>query len=597
MSAIRLLDNFNYLHKLGVHKTLQFLFCVIFPSLAFSHTNSIGFQATNSSAMSCATGSGSNCVNIEVFMGTYHNNVDAEGHAALFIQNGDGTESQVLGQSAPGGSRINFTLSHSLLAELPNFDGSNYWDSSSDAFKKLASQFELGTNYFFADGSNKSLTTAPTNPKVNWGSFPYIWGHQSAILNDVGAGIYRLDYDAGTPEAKADLSFDWYALPGISEAFFRVQSDGTVSIVMNPERFFEFASFSAFNSLDNAAVALEGVRPVVRTTATDVGKFFEELYNMPISNFYQTMRVISGDIHGQVNRNVLHNLTNHTSSSLNQFIRNQSNDEIWFLVNEISASSPTTSDKLGNTVDGSEISIGRNWISDDENFFGFSASFDERELLSISGKADITTYYADFYFGRRLKKFETNSLIGLSNSNIETDRKVLLDSMANAHGSNYNYHSLTAKSEVAKRYSLKDNISLKSSAGISYQLNKVNNFQETGNSVSRLNGLEEKLEQQQISVAQEIAFKKDTFGFQSHLSFLGAAHKQIMNSVEKEGRTLSLHDAHWEVGVPFDNQIALQTEVNLNVRLTESIDLNAGVAKHLSSINESKVTFSLSGSF
>lgn len=597
MSAIRLLDNFNYLHKLGVHKTLQFLFCVIFPSLAFSHTNSIGFQATNSSALSCATGSGSNCVNIEVFMGTYHNNVDAEGHAALFIQNGDGTESQVLGQSAPGGSRINFTLSHSLLAELPNFDGSNYWDSSSDAFKKLASQFELGTNYFFADGSNKSLTTAPTNPKVNWGSFPYIWGHQSAILNDVGAGIYRLDYDAGTPEAKADLSFDWYALPGISEAFFRVQSDGTVSIVMNPERFFEFASFSAFNSLDNAAVALEGVRPVVRTTATDVGKFFEELYNMPISNFYQTMRVISGDIHGQVNRNVLHNLTNHTSSSLNQFIRNQSNDEIWFLVNEISASSPTTSDKLGNTVDGSELSIGRNWISDDENFFGFSASFDERELSSVSGKADITTYYADFYFGKRLKKFETNSLIGLSNSNIETDRKVLLDSMANAHGSNYNYHSLIAKSEVAKRYSLKDSISLKSSAGVSYQLNKVNNFQETGNSVSRLNGLEEKLEQQQISVAQEIAFKQDAFGFQSHLSFLGAAHKQIMNSVEKEGRTLSLHDAHWEVGVPFDNQIALQTEVNLNVRLTESIDLNAGVAKHLSSINESKVTFSLSGSF
>ena len=144
-------------------------------SSANSHTNSIGFQATNSSAISCSTGAGSNCVNIEVFMGTYHRSTDpfdyvpAEGHAALFIQNGDGTENQVLGQSAPGGTRINFSTSHSLVTELPNFDGSNYWDVNSEAHRKLKQYFLLGTNYFFADGSNKALTSGPTNPTVNGG--------------------------------------------------------------------------------------------------------------------------------------------------------------------------------------------------------------------------------------------------------------------------------------------------------------------------------------------------------------------------------------------------------------------------------------------
>ena len=119
-----------------------FVVSLIWYSSANSHTNSIGFQATNSSAISCSTGAGPNCVNIEVFMGTYHRSTDpfdyvpAEGHAALFIQNGDGTENQVLGQSAPGGTRINFSTSHSLVTELPNFDGSNYWDVNSEAHRK-----------------------------------------------------------------------------------------------------------------------------------------------------------------------------------------------------------------------------------------------------------------------------------------------------------------------------------------------------------------------------------------------------------------------------------------------------------------------------
>ena len=149
-------------HKFSISIKLCLILC---SNSATAHTNSIGFQTSASSAVTCAAGAGANCVNIEVFMGTYHDSSAAEGHAALFLQNGDGTESQVLGQSAPGGVRINFTSSHSLVSELPNFDGSNYWDVGSEDYQKLATQFELGTNYFFANGSNPSLTSTPSNPK------------------------------------------------------------------------------------------------------------------------------------------------------------------------------------------------------------------------------------------------------------------------------------------------------------------------------------------------------------------------------------------------------------------------------------------------
>lgn len=588
------------MHVLFFRKVYTATFALIFlisSNLTFAHTNSIGFQSSSSSAASCSVGSGSTCVNIEVFMGTYHNNSPAEGHAALFLQNGDGTENQVLGQSAPGGTRINFSLTHSLLSELPNFDGSNYWDSSSVAFNKLATEFDLGTNYYFADGSNKALNAGPTNPNLNWGSFPFIYGHQSAVFSDVGAGIYRLDYDTGSPDGKADLSFDWYALPGISEAFFRVQNDGTVSIVMNPERFYEFASFSNVASVDNAAKALDDVRPTIRTTSTNVGAFFEELYKMPLSSFYETMKVISGDIHGQVNKKILGDLADNSNDNLNQLVRNQDNDNIWVFVDETSSSSPKTSKNIGNSVDGSGVVVGKNWQGENENFFGVSLSFDEKKLSSISGQSEISTSASNIYYGKQFDSFEVNTLASLSNSNIETTRTVNLESTSNTHLSEYDYLSFAARTEIAKRLRLDKKIELKSSVGLSYQITKAEKFAESGSNLTKLQGAQEKLDQQQLSIRQELTIQDNYLGYENRFHFIAGAHKQLMNSVGGEGRTLSMHDSNWEVGIPFDEQLILETEAIMNIKLNSLLELNAGVKKLLSSSNSNKINFSLSGAF
>lgn len=564
---------------------------------AFAHTNSIGFQSSNSSAASCTVGSGSNCVNIEVFMGTYHRNSAAEGHAALFLQNGDGTEGQVLGQSAPGGSRINFTLSHSLLSELPNFDGSNYWDSGSQAFKNLSREFELGSNYYFADGSNKSLTSTPSNPDLTWGSFPYIFGHQSATFNDVGAGIYRLDYDAGSPEGKADLSFDWYALPGISEAFFRVKGDGTVSIVMNPERFLEFASFSRADSLNNAALALNDVRPSIRTTATEVGAFFEEIYSMPIKTFHQNMKSISGDIHGQVHYTLLSDLGLNSSIEMNNFSINKENKETWFYVNELSSSQIEVAQSVGNTVSGTAVSIGRNWQAGDDDFPGVSISFAEQKLIAPSGVAKVTSSNLNLFYSKTFKEYEINNILTASVSNVETNRKVVFDTSTNFHTANYDYKSISAKSELSKSLKLAETIEMTTALGYAHQLSVTDDFSENGKAISKLAGQQEKSELQGVFVGQEVAIKPKSPGLDIEFSLGAVAHKQILNSAGREARTVSLHEANWEVGSPFREKLTLETEARLSLVLNEMLKINVGGMKRFSSSKTKRATFSISAKF
>lgn len=587
-------------NRFGCHKFLIAIkLCLVFYSNSVTaHTNSIGFQTSASSAASCAVGAGANCVNIEVFMGTYHRNAPAEGHAALFLQNGDGTESQVLGQSAPSGVRISFTTSHSLLSELPNYDGSNYWDVGSEAYQKLASQFELGTNYFFANGSEESLTSTPSNPQffANY-SFPSIVGHQSATFNDVGSGIFRLDYDAGAPQAKSSLSFNWSALPGISEAFFRVQADGTVSIVMNPEKFLEFAQFSGANSLNNAALALNNIRPSIRTTATEVGAFFEEIYKMPVETFYQNMKSISGDIHGQVHYTLLSDLGLNSSIEMNNFLLNKDNKETWFYVSDLSSNQIEEDQNVGNTVSGTAASIGRNWQFGDDDFSGVSISFTEQKLTAPSGVAKMNSTNLNLFYSKTFKEFEINNILTASVSNVETSRKVVFDTTTNLHTANYDYQSIFVKSEVSKPIKLAETLETTTAVGYAHQLSVTDDFSENGETISKLFGQQESSELQGVYVGQEVAIKPRSPELDIELSLGATAHQQILNSPGREARTVSFHEANWEVGSPFRERLIVETEARLSLVLNEVLKINVGGMKRFSSSKTKRAMFSVSAKF
>lgn len=201
--------------------------CAFLPAQLSAHTNSVGYLISSSSTTSCVNDSGqSTCYDVEVFFGTWHGGTtSAEGDLAIFEVSG-GTETQVIGQSATGGSQVAFSMNHSKTATIPNPSGGsnpNYSATGTTAYTNLQSVFTLGTNYFFHDDSANTLVAAP-NGNVN-----DVWAHQSAVAVGLGLGTYRVDYDA----ASIGMTATWDPQPAIATATFTIGSGGTLTVQGN----------------------------------------------------------------------------------------------------------------------------------------------------------------------------------------------------------------------------------------------------------------------------------------------------------------------------------------------------------------------------
>ena len=207
-------------------------FMIALSSSAYAHTNSVGFLLSGTQASgTCVAGvtTAVNCVNVEVFFGSWHSEaIPARGDLALWFDNGDGTETQVIGQStaAPGSNiQVPFSLSHSLISTLPNYTigGSpvlNYGDKTSSAYTSLSSSFSLGSNYFW--GGATGLVGDPANATMSSNTYK----HQSAVANGLGAGTYRVAYEATTQPRSAD----WQPTTHIQSATFTITQGGSVVV-------------------------------------------------------------------------------------------------------------------------------------------------------------------------------------------------------------------------------------------------------------------------------------------------------------------------------------------------------------------------------
>lgn len=182
-------------------------------TFAYAHTNTVGFILTsNPSAPSCVAGAGASCYNVEVFYGSWHASfLTAEGDLAVFQKNADGTETQVIGQTAMGGTQTPFTIS-------PLFDTSGNTDYNTAA--SLPSQFVGGQNYFWTDGT-QALVADPALAGDD------TWSHQSATAVALGEGTYRIDYDQAT---KFGLTATWQAIPGVGAATFTIGAGGNLAV-------------------------------------------------------------------------------------------------------------------------------------------------------------------------------------------------------------------------------------------------------------------------------------------------------------------------------------------------------------------------------
>lgn len=198
----------------------------LIPIAGFAHTNSVGFKISPSAVTTCVGGPATPCYDVEIFYGTWHAGViPAEGDLALWRQDNPG-ETQVVGQSAIGGSQIPFSSSHSLTGSIPNSSAVltyNYSAVPSADFSALAAAFSLGTDYFFHTGSG--LGSAPD------GSTNGLYGHQSAVAVGLAPGTYRIAYDAAT---SGSLTANWQPTSSIQTAIFTVTAGGGVVVPSAP---------------------------------------------------------------------------------------------------------------------------------------------------------------------------------------------------------------------------------------------------------------------------------------------------------------------------------------------------------------------------
>lgn len=193
------------------------------PFVASAHTNTVGFRISPSSVTSCVGGAGSTCFDVEVFYGSWHSGtLRAEGDLALFLQTSGG-ETQVIGQSAVGGTQTPFSMSHSLTSQIPNsVSGTtyNYSTVPSSDYTNLSGAFSLGTNYFFSNSGNV-LGGTPD------GSTNNLYSHQSAVGVGLGPGTYRIAYDAAT---SGSLSATWRPVSSVQTATFTITAGGGVVV-------------------------------------------------------------------------------------------------------------------------------------------------------------------------------------------------------------------------------------------------------------------------------------------------------------------------------------------------------------------------------
>ena len=580
------MELFNYSENLMLESRLTLLLLLtLLPVLQVqAHTNSVGFIVSNSAITPCVAGSGANCHDVEVFFGSWHNSVGgAEGDLAIFIQNSDGSETQVIGQSATGGVQVPFSLNHSLLASLPNFNGTNYWSHP----ELLSQYFSLGENYFFHNDVDGTLSATPDDALY----FEMLMGHQSAVAAGLGAGTYRVDYDLAT---KSGLSADWRAMPGIGNSRFRLLTDGRISVLIAPSQFTSFAKTSSFSSVDRMADALGAVRPTVRTSATTVGAMFEGLYNLDIEGFYQSVVPLSGQIHaislGDVSS---FNLRSH-EVYIEQLNASEDKDGYWTKSLGFRSVSQDNYETTGREQNSTEFHFGRNFMISATRKVGvFFGSGSDNIKAKSSGKSQITSFVTGLSYLENKKNWPSYASFSLGSHNIETSRIVPLYQKLNRHTDSRNLISAMVSGGVKRTIQTTENFKTTLDLGMKHLLLKKEKIRETG------------------SQETSLAYKEKTIHSTYLTARTGVEHNilyreaEILNSFsidmssplsKQPHQRLSLHGASWNT-FSAPNIVDLRFAFNSSVVFDGISTIQWFAEKSLSGIKDFKTGLEFKANF
>ena len=364
-----------------------------------------------------------------------------------------------------------------------------------------------------------------------------------------------------------------------------------VDLVLTPDDLGTFAEAYGIQNMVNAANALDTVRPAQGTNGTtDKDQFFNGLYGLTASQVAQALLQASGEIHAFA----LSDARDGWQSGVG-VVRSASQDadrNYWLDVSGYDLS--FDEDSIASSYDGvaRRLWIGTDVQQTETYALGVAVGVSNSDITTAAtGSAEVKTTSLALYMNGSQGAFEYDGILSVNRSEVDTTRTVglLTDPLTNTSSSNVRGAALSA--QVGYRYDI-ENSDLSSLVWLRGDVDttKADGFAEDGTTVTSLTVAEQTVRSTDISLGYTMSGGIKNGDQEGGTWSLGlGASKTINSGMPYAMRTISLHDATWEVSVPQSGEITRFASAGIDLPIGEDANvwLNVAASKRDGSLAKS----------
>jgi len=364
-----------------------------------------------------------------------------------------------------------------------------------------------------------------------------------------------------------------------------------VDLVLTPDDLGTFAEAYGIQNMVNAANALDTVRPAQGTNGTtDKDQFFNGLYGLTASQVAQALLQASGEIHAFA----LSDARDGWQSGVG-VVRSASQDadrNYWLDVSGYDLS--FDEDSIASSYDGvaRRLWIGTDVQQTETYALGVAVGVSNSDITTAAtGSAEVKTTSLALYMNGSQGAFEYDGILSVNRSEVDTTRTVglLTGPLTNTSSSNVRGAALSA--QVGYRYDI-ENSDLSSLVWLRGDVDttKADGFAEDGTTVTSLTVAEQTVRSTDISLGYTMSGGIKNGDQEGGTWSLGlGASKTINSGMPYAMRTISLHDATWEVSVPQSGEITRFASAGIDLPIGEDANvwLNVAASKRDGSLAKS----------
>jgi autotransporter-associated beta strand protein len=353
-----------------------------------------------------------------------------------------------------------------------------------------------------------------------------------------------------------------------------------VDLVLTPDDLNTFSQGYGIQNMVNAADALDTVRPAQGTNGTtDKDQFFNGLYGLTASQVAQALLQASGEIHAFA----LSDARDGWQSGVG-VVRSASQDadrNYWLDVSGYDLS--FDEDSIASSYDGvaRRLWIGTDVQQTETYALGVAVGASNSDITTAAtGSAEVNTTSLALYMNGSQGAFEYDGILSVNRSKIDTTRTVDLRTGALTNTSSSTARGAALSAQVGYRYEI-DNSDLSSLVWLRGDLDttKADSFVEEGSTVTALTVDEQTMRSTDISLGYTLSGEIKNGDQEGGTWSLGlGASKTINSGMPYATRTISLHDATWDVSVPQSGDITRFASAGIDLPIGDDANLWLNVA-------------------